>query len=115
MPGIREGSVGVLCALAIGSMPVLTRAEPAPGAVGPLVAAYNASGQQLFQVLARNPGNIVLSPFSIGTAMAMALDGARGDTEAEMAKVLGLTLSRDDVNAANAAVLASLNGVSATD
>jgi hypothetical protein len=42
--------------------------------------------------------------------MAMVLAGARGDNAAEMAKVLGQKLPGDEINAANAAVLASLNG-----
>jgi leukocyte elastase inhibitor len=75
-----------------------------------LTAAYNASGQQLFARFAAAPGNIVFSPYSIGTAMAMALAGARGDTETEMAKVLQLRLGRADVDAANGALLKILNG-----
>jgi serpin B len=42
----------------------------------------------------------------------MALAGARGDTEAEMAKVLGLELPHAEMNAANTAVMASLNKAS---
>ena len=52
------------------------------------------------------PGNVVLSPYSIGTAMAMAFVGARGENAAEMAKVLSLTLTAEEVNAANVAALA---------
>src|SRR4029453_4575561 len=53
-----------------------------------LTRAYNASGQVLFRHFATGAGNIVFSPYSIGTAMAMALAGTRGDTEREMATVL---------------------------
>src|SRR5262249_37368852 len=49
-----------------------------------LTAAYNESGQQLFKAFSAAPGNIVFSPYSIGTAMAMALAGARAETEPEM-------------------------------
>ncbi len=58
----------------------------------------------------RSGGNIVFSPYSIGTAMAMVLSGARGETEREMAAVLGCSSSRADIAAANAAVLATLKG-----
>src|SRR4051794_30494785 len=51
-----------------------------------LTAAYDASAHDLFTAFAARPGNIVLSPYSIGTAMAMALSGARGETEREMAR-----------------------------
>src|SRR5512141_2988653 len=58
------------------------------GNANALTAAYNASGQDLFKRFAATPGNIVFSPYSIGTAMAMALAGARGDTEREMIRAL---------------------------
>jgi hypothetical protein len=45
-----------------------------------LTDAYNASGWEPFSSLSESPGNIVLSPYSIGSAMSMALSGARGDT-----------------------------------
>ncbi len=75
-----------------------------------LTQAYNASGQQLFKQLASAPGNIVFSPYSIGTAMAMALAGARGETERQMIAVLAQSLTRPQIDAANAQVLATLNG-----
>src|SRR5262249_61377690 len=55
------------------------------------------------------PGNIVLPPYAIGAAMAMTLSGARGETAAEMARVLRQTLPRDDMDAASAAALALLD------
>jgi serpin B len=73
-----------------------------------LTRAYNASGQDLLKALAAAPGNIVLSPMSIGTAMAMVLIGARGETEAEMRKVLRHTLAGNAINSANAAARAAL-------
>jgi serpin B len=75
-----------------------------------LTQAYNASGQQLFGKLASTPGNIVFSPYSIGSAMAMVLSGARGATAAEMAKVLQHRLGPADIDAANGEVLRILNG-----
>ena len=70
-----------------------------------LTQAYNASGQMLFRQLAGRAGNIVFSPYSIGTAMAMVLAGARGETEREMAAVLRHSLAPAQVNDANAAAL----------
>ncbi|HWP26421.1 MAG TPA: serpin family protein [Xanthobacteraceae bacterium] len=74
-----------------------------------LTAAYNASGQELFERLAGRRGNIVISPYSIGTAMAMALSGARGDTESELLAALRHSLQRPAIEAANARVLVKLN------
>ncbi len=73
-----------------------------------LVAAYNASGVELFRQFAAKPGNIVFSPYSIGTAMAMALAGARGENAREMARVLQQSLPRGRIDAANGAVRAKL-------
>ena len=78
-------------------------------AVQKLVEAYNESGQQLYKSLAAKPGNIVFSPYSIGTAMAMVLSGARGQTEREMMAALHQNLPRADIDAANAALLRILN------
>src|SRR5690606_38295828 len=73
----------------------------AQGDVRALTQAYNQSGQELFRTLAAEPGNIVLSPLSIGTAMAMVLAGARGETEAEMRQVLRHKLSGKAIDEAN--------------
>lgn len=54
----------------------------------PLAEAYNKTGIELFSALAAKPGNVLLSPYSIGSLMAMAAAGAKGTTEAEMVKVL---------------------------
>jgi len=70
-----------------------------------LARGYNASAQQVFGALAAAPGNIVLSPYSIGTAMAMALTGARGDTASEMARVLTQRMAAEAIDTANAEML----------
>jgi serpin B len=82
-----------------------------------LAASYNGAGQQLFGLLRDKPGggNIVFSPYSVGSAMAMALAGARGETEREMASVLQLKQPAADVAAANSAVAAILNGYDRSD
>ncbi len=73
-----------------------------------LVAAYNASGSALFGELSAASGNIVISPLSIGTAMAMALSGARAETEREMADVLKQRLDRPAMEAASRALRMAL-------
>jgi serpin B len=75
-----------------------------------LARAYNATGQQLFGQFAAAPGNIVFSPYSIGTAMSMAVSGARGDTASEMMRVLSMRMAADAIDMANAEVLSILNG-----
>ena len=68
--------------------------------IKPLIEAYNVSGLDIFHQLAARPGNIVFSPYSVGSAMAMARSGARGATEDEMARVLHHRLPRADADAA---------------
>ncbi len=74
-----------------------------------LTAAFAAMGSDLYAELSRKPGNFVFSPFSIGVAMAMTLSGARGATEAELAKVLRLPLPRTAMEDACAEAAALLN------
>ena len=73
-----------------------------------LADAYNAGGSALFKQVSTAPGNIVLSPLSVGTAMAMALAGARGETEREMTSVLAQRLDRSAMAAANGALITAL-------
>jgi serpin B len=75
-----------------------------------LARAYNAAGLQLFGQLAASPGNIVFSPYSVGTAMSMLISGARGDTAAEMMRALSMRMAADAMDAANAEMLSILNG-----
>lgn len=69
------------CALLLAAAPVLARAQPEP-TVNPLAFS-------LYAELAQADGNLFFSPFSIATALAMAAEGARGETAQQMAKVLG--------------------------
>jgi serpin B len=101
----RRGAVAGILATAV--MPC---AVPAQDHLRALARAYNAFGQDLSKAFSVTPGNIVFSPYSIGTAMAMVLAGARGETELQMAGVLRHALARDDIAEANAKVLAILNG-----
>ncbi len=57
---------------------------------GPATTATNQLGLELFrQVAASSPGgNVLLSPFSIESALALTYAGADGDTRTELARVL---------------------------
>jgi serpin B len=60
-----------------------------PSAKEPTMAAATAAfGCDLFAKLRSKAGNLFFSPFSIETALAMTSAGARGETLAEMTKVL---------------------------
>ena len=60
-----------------------------------LVDGNNAFALDLYRRLSEKDGNIVFSPYSISTALAMTYAGARGETAEQMAKVLHFTLPED--------------------
>ena len=76
---------------------------PNPAVQGNTVFALDIYGQ-----LREQPGNLFFSPFSSSTALAMTQAGARGDTAAEMAKVLHLP---DKPHAAFAQLQGQVNAV----
>jgi len=59
----------------------------------------NAFAVELYGRAREADGNICLSPYSVWTALAMTSGGARGETAAEMARVLHLTADDDRVHA----------------
>jgi serpin B len=73
------------------------------------VKGSNAFAVDLYGHLRRQPGNLFFSPESISTAFAMAYAGARGQTDAQMAKVFHFTLPRDRLQPAMGALLAAMN------
>lgn len=62
------------------ALPLAALAAPAEG--------LNAFAGDLYQQLAQSRGNLVFSPLSVSTALAMTLAGARGQTAKEMTTVL---------------------------
>jgi serine protease inhibitor len=69
---------------------------------------YNGFGIALLQSAAKQSEteNIFISPVSIGTAMAMAAEGAHGGTRSAI--VRGLQISDGNIGAANASLIAAL-------
>lgn len=59
---------------------------------GGLAAGNTAFAVDLYHQLRTAEGNLFFSPYSISTALAMTYAGARGDTEAQMARVLHFDL-----------------------
>lgn len=78
----------------------------ADDAVKALAKSYSGFGARLFDTLARTPGNLMISPYSIGVAMSMAAAGARGDTSSELTRVL--QLPGGDIGAADSRLAESL-------
>ena len=65
-----------------------------------LVAGNNAFALDLYARLREEPGNLLVSPHSVSTALAMTYAGARGETAAEMARVLHFSLDQPRLHAA---------------
>ena len=70
---------------------------PATEAVAKLATGTNAFGFDLYQRLRATPGNMVVSPASISTALSMTWGGARGETAAQMKRVMHLDGTPDEV------------------
>src|SRR5688572_29006624 len=80
-----------------------------------LATATNQLGLDLYRTLgaAQPHGNLVISPYSIESALALVYAGAEGETRTEMARVLGLAGEDRDVAAAFDALRASLDQIAA--
>jgi serpin B len=70
-----------------------------------VVADDNDFAFDLYAHLAKEEGNLFLSPASISTALAMTYAGARGQTADEMARTLHFTLDQQRLHPAFATVL----------
>jgi serpin B len=75
------------------------------------VAGHNAFAIDLFHELRANnfSQNLLVSPFSVSTALAMTYAGARNSTAAQMADVLHFDLPVDRLHAALGGLIADLN------
>ena len=63
-----------------------------------VIQAYNKTALELYSALRTVTGNVVISPYSVGTAMSMALSGAREDTYEEMAGALNQAIPRERID-----------------
>jgi serpin B len=81
---------------------------PSADAVAKLARSSNAFGFDLYQRLRQKPGNLVLSPASITTALTMTWGGARGETAAQMRRVLHLEGTADEVTTTSGQLARSL-------
>lgn len=86
---------GVICAA-----PSMAQTAGATKAEEAITAGSNAFGFDLFRKLADEPEsagkNLFLSPYSLSTALSMLLEGAQGQTAAQLAQALHLPTARED-------------------
>ncbi len=89
-------------------------ARPKDG-VSPIVEGNKAFALDLFAKLRKERAeNLFVSPYSISSALAMTLAGARGDTEAQFVKVLHQSLPQAELHQAWEALRKNLLSVSGT-
>ncbi len=105
---MRARYILLLIALTLG-VPIAI-AQPLNPDVAALVKGNNEFAFDLYRQLSKTKGNIVFSPYSISTALAMTYAGARGTTADEMARTLHFTLSQDRLNRAYAKLIPELLG-----
>lgn len=70
-----------------------------------VVEANNQFALDLYGKLSASPGNLVVSPYSISTALAMTAAGAKGQTAEQMNKTLHFRLPPDRLHPAFASLL----------
>ena len=94
------------------------RTPPPPavpaGALQSVGLATRRFGVELWARLRTRPGNLAVSPGSAWIALAMAHAGARGQTEAEMRRVLQMPADTSAAQAAAGALLTTWNDASRT-
>jgi serpin B len=81
-----------------------------PADVAAAVEGNTRFALDLYKRLRAKEGNLFLSPYSVSTAFAMTYAGARGDTAAQMAKALHITLDQPKLPPALAELAARLKG-----
>jgi serpin B len=69
---------------------------PMPDSLARLARSSNAFGFDLYRRIRETPGNLVISPASLTTALTMTFGGAAGETAAQMRRVLHLEGSADE-------------------
>jgi len=74
--------------------------QVAPDKQEQLAVDNAAFALDLYKQLSPAKGNLFFSPYSISTALAMTYAGARGETEAEMARALHFTLPQNELHPA---------------
>jgi serpin B len=113
----RTARTGILIALCLTGLATMTHAQTSqPSAdVKTLASDTDAFAADLYGRLASEKGNLFLSPYSIKSALGMVYGGARGETAAQMARVLHLSLAPDQLHAAAGELMKSLETAGTVD
>jgi serpin B len=109
----QRGSVVVIICLVCLVVTMAAFAAQPPTPTTPeqakVAQSNNAFAIELYSQLSRRPGNLLFSPESISTALAMTYAGAQSETAAEMSKTLHFTSGLGQLHAAMGALLRDRN------
>jgi serine protease inhibitor len=86
-------------------LPAKLKGDPAA-----VVEGNNGFAADLYGQLAKEPGNLFFSPYSISNALAMTYGGARGNTAREMAAAMHFNLESGRFHAAFGELVRTLQG-----
>lgn len=101
----------ILTAFALTALARPAIALSADAAIDKLVAGQRAFAADMYAQLKSQPGNLMLSPYSIQQALAMTYAGAAGATANQMAAALRFEECRGDLHPAFAALSQSLKPI----
>jgi len=97
--------------LAFGSKAREMNPSASPEEVSQLVSGNTQFAFELYRWLIQSNDNLIISPYSISTALAMTYAGASGQTKTDMANVLHFTLPDDKLHAAFNKIDLTLNAL----
>ena len=88
---------GLFCVGLMATVATMARASQTPE-LTPLVEGNTALALELYGKVRQAEGNLVLSPYSISSALAMVCAGARGETARQMEQVLHFTRCKTNLH-----------------
>jgi serine protease inhibitor len=93
---IGRNQIGVFVLMAAVGSTALSRTSDArdPAALEAAVAEHNRFAIAMYLQLTRDQDRFVFSPFSVSSVMAMALEGARGQTAEEIERIFAIPRDR---------------------
>ena len=92
-----QSNIAQICAVVIAAVALQARAAEGTE-MKQLVEGNNAFALQLYGTLRSTDGNLVLSPYSISSALAMTYAGARGQTARQMEQTLHFDQNQTDLH-----------------
>jgi serpin B len=99
---MHRSALTLSLALALGTCPALAqeRAPVSPEDVAAVARGDAAFATDLYQAIRDTPGNLFVSPYSVSQALGLAYVGAKGETAAELERVLHVELPAERWHAA---------------